>query len=474
MNLGISKNANINYLAKVVNLTEGSFHPFPDDKHDRIKCCTINGFNLICDIKYTAGTYVYFPIMCKINPQFLSATNQFKNTSLNVDPEKSGMFEDSGRVKTIKLAGVRSEGYIIPIEILTNWIVSVTNKEVEFEEGQEFDCVKDGNKEFWIVKKYIIREESAKESHPHGKTKKAKYDRIIPSQFRFHYETVQIKKCPQVIKPDDWIHISTKVHGSSGISARVLCRGVQPSSGSKVGNWIIKKIIDPIFGLKTDSLEEITDYEYIYSSRKVIRSPEFNDTVSPGYYNCNVWKYADDVIRPHLSKGMTVYYEIIGFTPQGEYIQKDAGGYDYGYIIPRHKEYNYNINFGIRVYRVTYTNVDGEVHEFSPREVQIWAKNHNLVPVTELYYGKAKDLYPDLDVNDLNWSENFIDKLSNDSERFYMEVDSPDCNNKVPNEGIVIKVDNCRSEAFKLKSFAFLDKEQKSQDKGEINIEDIS
>jgi len=53
-----------------------------------------------------------------------------------------------------------------------------------------------------------------------------------------------------------------------------------------------------------------------------------------------------------------------------------------------------------------------------------------------------------------------------------MELDSPDCKNKVPHEGIVIKKENMVSEAFKLKSFAFLDKEAKAVDKGESNIED--
>jgi hypothetical protein len=93
-----------------------------------------------------------------------------------------------------------------------------------------------------------------------------------------------------------------------------------------------------------------------------------------------------------------------------------------------------------------------------------------LIPVTELYYGRARDLYPDLDT-DVHFSENFIDRLSNDK-NFYMELDSPDCTNKVPHEGIVIKIDNMKSAAFKLKCFRFLNKEQQALDKGESNIED--
>ena len=61
--------------------------------------------------------------------------------------------------------------------------------------------------------------------------------------------------------------------------------------------------------------------------------------------------------------------------------------------------------------------------------------------------------------------------MSNDS-RFYMEQNSPDCKHKVPHEGIVIKKEGSWSSAFKLKTFAFLNKEQKDLDKGESNIED--
>lgn len=166
---------------------------------------------------------------------------------------------------------------------------------------------------------------------------------------------------------------------------------------------------------------------------------------------------------------MTAYYEIVGFLPNGGYIQKN---YDYGCIPPKSEnDYKPEINFKVRIYRLTLTNVDGQVHEFSAREVQQWCKNNGLIPVTELYYGYAKDLYKDLDISE-HWYENFLEKLSNDK-NFYMEIDSPDCNNKVPHEGIVIKKENMIPAAAKLKCWTFLNKtEQEALDKGESNIED--
>lgn len=65
----------------------------------------------------------------------------------------------------------------------------------------------------------------------------------------------------------------------------------------------------------------------------------------------------------------------------------------------------------------------------------------------------------------------YVECDANDAQ-FYMERTSPSCDNKVPHEGIVIKIENMKSEAFKLKCFKFLDKEGKELDKGESNIED--
>jgi hypothetical protein len=165
---------------------------------------------------------------------------------------------------------------------------------------------------------------------------------------------------------------------------------------------------------------------------------------------------------------MTIYYEIIGFLPNGGYIQKN---YDYGYMPPKEGEkYEYKKHFGIAVYRITLTNPGGNVHEFSAREVQQWCYQMGISPVIEYYYGFAKDLYPDLNPDE-HWNENFLQRLANDKE-FNMECTSPTCSNKVPHEGIVIKIENMRSEAFKLKCFKFLDAEGKALDKGESNIED--
>ena len=453
MKLIKSKNANVNYLAKVVRIE--NFKPHTDPAVTRLKCCVIDGFNIICGIDSEPGLYIYFPTACCINPDFLRYANLYRHREMNNDPEQSGMFEDNGRVKAIRLRGELSEGFIIPAVMLENYIVSVTNVNYEAEEGIEFDSVEHEGKTFWINKKYVPKNTRTPGTPGSGgsKGKQPKgLDKLIENQFRFHYDTTLIKKCPNVIKPNDLISITEKIHGTSTIHARVLCKR-ELTWKQKIARWLTGY--------------EFDDYDYLYSSRSVIKNRHYNKNVTGGFYGVDVWAEADKIIKPYLQKGMTIYAEIVGFLPNGGYIQK---GYDYGCTMPMGGSYKLGEHFKVKVYRITMTNVDGIVHEFSAREVQQYCKNIGLDCVTEYYYGFAKDLYPELDPSE-HWSENFISKLANDK-RFYMEMNSPSCINKVPHEGVVIKSENMRSEAFKLKCFAFLDKEGKALDKGETNIED--
>lgn len=457
MKLIQSKNANVNYLAKIVKID--NFHKHSDPEVTKLKCCCIDGFNIITGIDSEPGLYVYFPTACCINPKFLSYANLYRHGELNVDQTKTGMFEDNGRVKAIRLRGELSEGFIIPIVVLENWVMSTVNVELKVEEGTEFDSIEHDGKTFWVNKKYIPKNthtSGAPGSGNSGKGKQPKgLDKIIENQFRFHYDTVLIKKCPHVLHPNDLISITSKVHGTSGISAYVLCKQ-ELNWKQKIARWLTG--------------EEFDKYDYLYSSRSVIKNQYYNKSVQGGFYGVDVWKYADDIVRPCLSKGMTAYYEIIGFLPNGGYIQKN---YDYGCLPPVGDEaYTYGKHFKVQIYRVTITDVSGKVHEFSAREVQLWAQMVGLVPVEQYYYGYAKDLYPDLDPSE-HWNENFLSKLANDK-NFYMECNSPTCDNKVPHEGIVIKIENMKSEAFKLKCFKFLDGEGKALDKGEIDIESES
>ena len=290
MKLIISKNGNVNYLAKVVKIE--NFKPHSDPEVTRLKCCTIDGFNIICSIDSEPGWYVYFPTACCLNPDFLKYANLYKHKELNADAEQSGMFEDNGRVKAIRLRGELSEGFIIPATILENYLLSVTNVSIDLTTSCEFDSIEHNNKTFWINKKYVPKE-TRTPGKPGSRTKNKQpkgLDKIIEDQFRFHYTTTLIKKCPHVIQPFDIISITEKIHGTSGISARVLCK--QPLNWKqKIAKWLTG--------------EEFNIYDYIYSSRTVIKNKYYNKEASSGFYGVDVWKYAHEVVKPYLQKGMT-------------------------------------------------------------------------------------------------------------------------------------------------------------------------
>lgn len=462
MKLSKSKNCNVNYLAKIVDIKE--FTPHSNPEVTKLKCAHVDGYNIIVGINEEPNKFVYFPTSSCINPKLLEFANLYRHSEKNANSEITGLFEDNGRVKAVRLKGVVSEGFLLPLQVMLNFIVDSTNvnfTEDECPAGTEFDEIEHNGKSFWINKKYVVEVNNKLNGSQANYNKRQRnlnnFNRVIENQFRYHYDTVIYRKEPTAIKPNDLIHISDKWHGTSGIFAYVLCK--HPLS------W--KEKIAKFF-----TGEEFNKYEYLYASRSVIKNANINPKVGKGYYgeNGDVWGEAFKHIKSFLIKGMTIYAEIVGFTPNGGYIQKN---YDYGCVMPKDGEtYTYGKHFKVMIYRITMTNPDGIVHEFSTREVQLWCNYNGLTPVIERYYGLAKDLYPELDTKN-NWNENFIESLAND-ERFYMEKNSPDCVNKVPHEGIVLKKEDMISRAWKLKCFRFIQGESAELDAGETNIEDLA
>lgn len=454
MILSLSPDANVNYLAKVVNINEFTPHP----NADKMKIAHVGGYRVCVGSDCLEGRYVYFPVNCEINRDILSFCNLYRRSELNSDPSRSEFFKDNGRVSAIKLRGVPSEGFLLPLESLKNYIKENFNLDLEDPaDDLNFDIATHNGKSFWICRKYVVvkpltqRQIDRLCANKKQQKKKKRFTKVIENQFRFHYQTKHIQEEPFAVSPEDRIQLTTKFHGTSHVSAYVLCN-LKPT---------LKTRLLSLFGY----LKHPADYDYLYSSKKVVKNDA--DVKGTGFYDCDVWTEADNLIRPHLIQGMSVYAEIIGYLPNGNYIQP---GYDYGCVPPEDGEYISEKNFKVRIYRVTLTNMAGDVHEFSMQEVQRWSRDNGLVPVTELYYGLAKDLYPDIPIDD-NWATNFWDRLANDK-NFFMECDSPDCLNRVPHEGLVIKKDDMQSRAWKLKTFAFTNREQISLDNGEINIED--
>ena len=173
------------------------------------------------------------------------------------------------------------------------------------------------------------------------------------------------------------------------------------------------------------------------------------------YYDADVWKIVADKIYPSLPKGISVTGEIVGYTPSGKYIQKD---FDYG-CSPG--------NLDFYIFKVTHTNAEGKEYVFSHRETIEFCNKYGFKIPEVHYHGMAKDRFPELDTEQ-HWHDNFLQKMIGT----YLEKTCKVCKNNVPAEGIVLRKDTpFEWEAFKLKSFNFLEKETKQFDSGEVDME---
>ena len=124
------------------------FAPQSKPTVERLKCATVDGFTILVGIESEPGLYVYFPAGCKINPEFLRYNNLFRHTELNTNPDKSGMFDENGRVKAIKLQAKDEADLIIEDtpavqeEVITNTI-KVTATVSQLKDLNDF-CVRNG------------------------------------------------------------------------------------------------------------------------------------------------------------------------------------------------------------------------------------------------------------------------------------------------------------------------------------------
>jgi hypothetical protein len=95
--------------AKIIDIT--SFRPHSNPEVNKLKCCRVDGFNIITGINSEPGLYVYFPVDCQINSEFLSSNNLFRDKELNQDKTESGLFEQNCRVRSVSLKGEKREIY---------------------------------------------------------------------------------------------------------------------------------------------------------------------------------------------------------------------------------------------------------------------------------------------------------------------------------------------------------------------------
>ena len=283
--------------------------------------------------------------------------------------------------------------------------------------------------------KYVIKSyQGASQKKERGNKE---FDKLVPNQFRFHETTTQLAKNLDKFHVNDLIVITDKWHGTSAVFANVLIK--KPLSWKeKLVKFLGVEVIDK-------------QYDILYASRTVIKNQYINAGVTAGYYNEDIWAVVRDEIKDKIEPGITIYGEIVGYLQSGKHIQK---GYDYGCVHGEHK---------LVVYRITYTKPDGNVIEYSWLQIKDYCRKYQLEHVKELFFGTIREFVDD-------WGEEtFLDWLSTT----YLEKDCKYCVNKVPAEGICVRIDGRDNySTYKLKSKRFLERETKELDSGEANIEE--
>ena len=339
--------------------------------------------NTVCVAKdkYFEGQLgVYFPVDGQLSMEFCE-----KNGLLAVYDEFgkniSGGYLDASKrnIRAIKLRGEQSDGLFLPIECLAYTGVDLKS----LTPGTPITVVNDHD----ICKKYIPRKKNGKPSRvPAGQ--KLKKKNSTPTFFE-HKDTEQLVYHLNEFKPGDYIEITRKLHGTSGRTAYVPTF----NGGYTTNNPFHKFIAKILPAKKAQKFAEkhctpVFDYGTVTGTRRTIL-----DTFDGGFYGSNEFrKKYHDFFEGKLWKGETVYYEIVGFTHDGTPIMSTCSNEklkDKAFV----KQYGKTTTFAygcapfpeklvlsetaenchpakpqndIYVYRMTMTNEDGQVVEYTP------------------------------------------------------------------------------------------------------------
>lgn len=355
---------------------------------DRLQITKIFGDSIIVSLDVEIGDIgIYFPIGGQLSEEFCDANHLCRKKADGT--EDSGYLDrDKRNIKAIRLRGEKSEGLYLPISCVEYLGVSFNEKDV----GTTISTLNGVE----ICKKYIPK-------GSHRRRENGSFVRPLISKadiaplFAEHADTEQLAYNLGAFREGDLIEITCKMHGTSQrtgyLPVLVSYRGhgldnyfihKYMKDPSKASKWLKKKMKRIL-----EYAKPIYTWKYISGTRRTVL-----DDWDGGFYGSNAFrKQHADFFEGKLHKGETVYYEVVGFTDTGAPIMPSASNKDLGKDFiriygdtttfsygcsPEGEVYAKNAD-GVKlmkwgsgpqsdfyVYRMTMTNEDGDVVEYTP------------------------------------------------------------------------------------------------------------
>jgi len=433
MHLSIQKGSE-NYTAQVISLPAKVEVP----SLDNLVRVTYQGNDcLVQKTSDSAGKYLFFPSGCVLDQKFLFNNNLFRHAPQNLDPSKTGFFEDSGRVKALKFKGIISTGFIIPAASL-GYLIDPALLPI----GESFTDINGQS----ICRKFIRPQRGF--SSGGVKIKNFDIQTLVDPKFApEHTDTAQLLKNCQHLGLLSQVTITHKLHGTSIRVFHTL---------TKRRLNLMEKLLKKL-GVNIQDRE----YSYLVGSRRLIKSKNFGSVNNYRFFKPDLWtKVAQDSLKDKLNKGESIYAEIVGSDFEGGAIQQ---GYTYGLPGPK-----------LFIYRITQINPEGIEVDLSWSQVKQRASQLGLDTVPEFYHGMLAPLLQRhyIEIPDL------VDEISLQpalEELFYKHLlDMPSIlDPQVTEEGFVLRQDSYPCvRAYKIKSRKFQLYESGAQDKQLADMEE--
>lgn len=421
------------YVAYVTKLEKVRKHP----NADRLQLGECFGNTVCVNMDYTDGQIgVYFPTDGQLSVEFAEKNNLVRKKDESGNNVGGYMDPDKRNVTAIRLRGEKSDGLFLPLSCLDYCFPNIKGGAASMlNVGDTIDTI-DGHE---ICKKYIPEVKHKCQNERCSKTRKNVV--AIAPLFKEHVDTAQLAYNLQEFKSGDLVEITLKMHGTSQRTGYVpLLTGYHRTFLDK----LLRREGTPIY-----------EWGEVSGTRRVVL-----EDYEGGYYGSNAFREKHSKFFDHkLLKGETVYYEVVGYTDSGtpimpvcsnkklndkEFVKKygDTTVFSYGcspYAIGQQSD--------IYVYRMTFTNEDGDVVEYSPHYTRYRCMQMGVKSVPMFWVGFIPD---EEELGGKTAGEWILAK----AEEYYDGADPIDSTHV--REGVVVRLINKPSfTAYKHKNFSF-------------------